>query len=97
MIHTTAPATAFAPVAPVRLRETRPAVAPWRLMEALGDETVLDRCVGCGDCAAVCPEDALFIAFDGRPALVATGPCNGCGLCADVCTRGALDASVDRG
>lgn len=46
------------------------------------------RCIGCGDCREVCPEDAVavdpVVRIDRRR-------CTGCGLCADGCPANALE------
>ena len=48
-----------------------------------GDDVCLFSCHGYGDCAAVCPEDAICLA-DGI-ARVDVTKCIGCGLCARTC------------
>ena len=48
----------------------------------------LERCVGCGECASHCPEDAIVVKQDERnkkKAHVAFSKCIGCGECATVC------------
>lgn len=45
------------------------------------------RCVNCGGCVPICPEDALSI-VKGR--LTADDKCIDCGLCIPVCPHGAL-------
>jgi formate hydrogenlyase subunit 6/NADH:ubiquinone oxidoreductase subunit I len=50
------------------------------------DET---RCVGCGDCVAVCPTACLEMAGP-LPWLPRPRDCVPCGLCADVCPADAL-------
>lgn len=42
-------------------------------------------CLGCGDCAALCPSDAICVA-DGV-ARVDTRICTGCGICASACPK----------
>lgn len=48
----------------------------------------MDKCVGCGKCAAVCPGLVLGMK-DGRPAVVG-GSCIECGHCVEVCTHRAV-------
>jgi ferredoxin len=48
----------------------------------------IERCVGCGTCAEICPFDAVTLA-DGRP-VVDRDRCMGCGVCAAHCAREAL-------
>ena len=45
-------------------------------------------CLGLGDCAAVCPEEAVCV-FDGL-ARVDTSKCVGCGMCAKTCPSGVI-------
>jgi Na+-translocating ferredoxin:NAD+ oxidoreductase RNF subunit RnfB len=45
-------------------------------------------CLGCGDCAAVCPANAICIT-DGI-AHVDTSRCLGCGVCEDTCPKGII-------
>ncbi|MEG6521931.1 DUF362 domain-containing protein [Desulfotomaculum sp. 1211_IL3151] len=42
-----------------------------------------DKCIGCGECSEVCPEQAITMS-DGK-ASVADGKCIGCGECLTVC------------
>ena len=49
------------------------------------DET---RCIGCGDCLAVCSYDAIHFE-DGKP-VIDVNKCTGCGECAQVCPTEAL-------
>ncbi len=46
-------------------------------------------CLGCGDCAAVCPSDAICVK-DGI-AYVNGSKCLGCGLCAKTCPKGIIE------
>jgi len=47
-----------------------------------------DRCIVCGPCVPVCPEDALE--EKGGRLILDRGLCTSCGLCADVCPANAL-------
>ncbi len=48
-----------------------------------------DKCIGCGDCAAVC-EKGLHRMQDGLHGFDRRG-CTGCGRCAEACCTGALE------
>lgn len=50
-----------------------------------GPDACLYGCMGYGDCAAVCPANAICV-LDGI-AHVDTSRCIGCGLCADTCPK----------
>ena len=50
-----------------------------------------EKCVGCGECVAVCPVHAIALA-EGR-ALIDRGVCIGCGECMTVCPQRAIDTS----
>lgn len=52
-------------------------------------------CVGCGECVAVCPFQALELVGEGkaRRARVVTAACKGCGICAGACPIGAVTAA----
>ena len=49
-------------------------------------------CVGCGECAAVCPFQALEMVGEGKKqkARVISAACKGCGVCAGSCPTGAI-------
>jgi len=55
-----------------------------------GQLAVIDqaRCVGCGECAAVCRYDAIPV-IDGRYVVDEIG-CEGCGYCARICPEDAI-------
>jgi len=53
------------------------------------------RCVGCGDCAKVCPFDALAVT-DGV-VTVDEERCMGCGVCVSKCAQGALSLRREPG
>ncbi len=46
-------------------------------------------CLGCGDCKAVCPENAISV--DGRLAQVDPDRCVSCGACITACPKGIID------
>ena len=48
----------------------------------------IERCTGCGACAAICPFEAVAV-YDGRAVVDADG-CMGCGVCVAACKQGAL-------
>lgn len=50
-----------------------------------------NRCVGCGTCAAVCPQKAIRMQ-EGRP-VINRAKCVTCGICADHCPQEALRIS----
>jgi ferredoxin len=47
------------------------------------------RCAGCGQCAVVCPRDAITT---GRPPIFDLEACVGCMCCAEICPQGAIRA-----
>ncbi len=47
-----------------------------------------DRCIACGDCQTVCPENAASLQNPGR---VDRHRCTACGRCSDVCPTRALE------
>lgn len=49
-----------------------------------------DKCVGCGACAAVCPQKAVSIGPDGK-AHTDRALCNGCGACIKACRQEARE------
>ena len=46
-------------------------------------------CIVCGDCAAVCPTDALS-AYQGRIVFLAPQNCTYCTLCEQICPQHAI-------
>src|SRR5512134_1678537 len=48
-----------------------------------------ERCIGCRECAAVCPEGVHVFGEDGR--LIRRELCQRCGKCVDVCYAQALE------
>jgi H+/Na+-translocating ferredoxin:NAD+ oxidoreductase subunit B len=55
-------------------------------------ETDADECTGCGECATICPVDAVEMS-DGVP-VVDREWCIGCGVCATVCPTDAVILNV---
>ena len=54
-----------------------------------GNKACSYACLGCGDCKAVCPENA--IAVQGRLAEVDPDRCVSCGACISTCPKGIID------
>lgn len=57
--------------------------------EGIIADIMLDRCIGCGTCAEVCPFKAIEIVDD--KANLRKAICRGCGTCAVECPEGAID------
>lgn len=51
-----------------------------------------EKCSGCGECATICPVDAVEMSDDGP--IIDTDWCIGCGVCATVCPSGAVVLTV---
>ena len=58
-------------------------------MSYLGDRFCTFACLGYGDCAAVCPRDAICITEKGI-AEIDPRKCIGCGLCVKTCPNGLI-------
>jgi Pyruvate/2-oxoacid:ferredoxin oxidoreductase delta subunit len=56
-------------------------------------DTDPDECTGCGECAAICPVEAVEISDKGVP-VVDREWCIGCGVCATVCPTDAVVLNV---
>lgn len=52
-----------------------------------GEKECPYACVGYGDCAVVCPTDAISIDAQKRVALIDWEKCIGCGMCVETCPR----------
>jgi len=68
---------------------------PMRPPGALVEKQLRDACTGCGDCAAVCPQDIIALDIARLPVVRGTGACGRCGLCADVCMQGAIELTEE--
>lgn len=68
-----------------------------RLSIRMHASVFLACCDGCGECADVCPAQAIVISRSGLPRVVErdAAACRDCGLCAEVCTLGAIDAALE--
>lgn len=56
-----------------------------------GEKECPYACVGYGDCAVVCPADAISIDTEKRIAVVDWEKCIGCGMCVATCPRGLIE------
>ena len=54
-----------------------------------GNKACSFACLGCGDCKAVCPENAISV--EGRLAQVDPDRCISCGACISTCPKGIID------
>ena len=59
-------------------------------MNYLGDRSCTFACLGYGDCAKVCPRDAICIDKEKSLAHIDPRKCIGCGLCAKICPNGII-------
>ena len=50
------------------------------------------KCLACGGCIAVCPEDAL--SMDGGRAFVTVDKCISCAICIRICPIGAISGEA---
>ena len=48
-----------------------------------------EKCVGCGECIDICPED-VYELQDGKSVPVNAEECVGCESCVEVCEEGAI-------
>lgn len=59
--------------------------------------TDYNKCIGCGRCAKVCPENAVKMVLKNNKQMPITnfGYCKGCGLCALECPVKAIAMGLD--
>lgn len=61
----------------------------------------LDKCIGCGTCAKVCPNRAIEMVSRGKEEhskqypVIDLGKCCFCGLCEEFCPRNAITLTKD--
>lgn len=64
-------------------------------------KTDYKKCIGCGTCARICPENAIIMVKD-NPKPTKLKPktdynfCKGCGLCAEECPVKAIVMELDK-
>ncbi|MDP3043260.1 MAG: 4Fe-4S binding protein [bacterium] len=60
-------------------------------------KTDLDKCIGCGACAAVCPENAVTMQdINGKQKPFTDFDfCKGCGICAEECPVKAIEMKLE--
>lgn len=56
-----------------------------------------DLCIGCGQCAELCPLDTLRMTSSGKAYIAYPEDCMTCYLCERICPAGAVDVDPDRG
>jgi uncharacterized protein (DUF362 family)/ferredoxin len=64
------------------------ASAPLRRAARVRPRLTASACIGCGNCAEVCPQEAIT---PGKPPLFDLDRCIGCLCCAEVCPQGAIE------
>lgn len=57
---------------------------------AVPERSFVEKCVQCGDCAAVCPSQVIQMDREGFPVVTVAADCGNCGLCADVCMHSCI-------
>jgi heterodisulfide reductase subunit A len=60
-------------------------------VEALTPVISLEKCVGCGLCARVCPYNAIIINKAQKKSEIIEAACSGCGTCGAECPFGAIE------
>jgi len=61
-----------------------------------GTKTCQYGCLGLGDCAAVCPFDAITMSENGLP-IIDPEKCTGCGKCVEACPRNIIVLAPETG
>lgn len=56
---------------------------------------ILEKCIGCGKCEAVCPVKAIYL--KGKKSFIITAKCIGCASCIAVCKNNAIDVDWESG
>ena len=51
-----------------------------------------EKCVGCGECVAICPMQVLELKGD-KAVVVSGDDCLGCDSCVEACESGAIEVS----
>ena len=61
-------------------------------------KTNFGKCIGCGTCAKVCPENAIKMVMKNKKSTPKTDLdyCKGCGLCATECPVKAITMDLDK-
>jgi len=61
-------------------------------------KTDLSKCIGCGTCAKVCPENAVTMINTDKKQTPKTNYdfCKGCGICAEECPVKAIMMGLDK-
>ena len=54
-----------------------------------------EKCIQCGLCFPVCPEDAIPVGKDQKRTDFNYDYCKGCGVCSKVCPFGAISMKVE--
>lgn len=67
----------------------------WRTFKP---ETDLDKCIGCGMCARVCPEGVVTMKKKGKKQIPVTDYdyCKGCGICAEECPVKCIKMELEK-
>ena len=64
----------------------------WRSVKPI---YIPEKCIQCGLCFPVCPEDAIPVGKDQKRTDFNYDYCKGCGVCAKVCTYGAITMQTE--